>query len=94
MFDADNVECIAYDPHHHRLACSGHSGKVKLHRLERDGKPFVYHISPDLPTGVLNVAGNLVTLWTSDTGGSIPRTVIFGDKGQQLKVYCLESGEW
>ena len=40
------------------------------------------------------VAGNLVKLWCYDTGGSIPRTVIFGDKGQRVKVYCLENGEW
>jgi hypothetical protein len=38
-------------------------------------------------------AGNLVVLWTADTSGCIPRTVVFTDQGRLLNIYCLENGE-
>ena len=41
-----------------------------------------------------NITGNVVELWEFDSGGDggIPRTVCFGDKGREVKVYHLETG--
>lgn len=38
VFDGDNIESFAYDPVYQQLACTSHNGKLRLNRLERDGK--------------------------------------------------------
>jgi hypothetical protein len=89
-FDADSIEAMAYDPVHHRLACTSHSGKLRLLQLERAGKPEPLYFVRN--THVLNGPGNLVKIFNVDNGKGIPRAVIFGS-GQRVAVYCLRSGE-
>ena len=80
---------MAYDPVHRRLACTSHSGKLRVLRLEREGKPL--YIARN--THVLNGAGTLGGLLNVDNGKGIPRAVIFGNGGQRITVYCLKTGE-
>ncbi|KDR65526.1 hypothetical protein GALMADRAFT_148633 [Galerina marginata CBS 339.88] len=78
IFDTGiSVEAIAFDPNQQRLVTAGHNGSVKMFRLNKEG---------NLPTP-------LVALWNVDPSQAIPRSLHFLNKGEDLMIFHLESGE-
>ncbi len=81
---------MAYDQIHQRLACTSHNGRVRLHRLERDGELLKCPCpTPVLSVGRRKLGGTLDhrNYWTYPTyrhvrrSRTIAKRVLFGDWG-------------
>lgn len=88
----DSVEAIAFDPVNYRVVTTSHQGKIKMFRLEKDGKAkWRIHVLENKLTCCQS--SELLLLWTIDQIEAIARSAHFVNRGEEVVVYALESGE-
>ena len=86
----DCVETVNFDHINFRIVTASHNGKIKMFRLDRDGKSKLRFLSPSSFSGFNSEAS---LLWTVDLSEAIPRSAHFVNRGEDIVIYALETGE-
>jgi|SRR5271169_2965920 len=86
----DCVETVNFDHINFRIVTASHNGKIKMFRLDRDGTSKLRFLSPS-PLSGFNSEASL--LWTVDLSEAIPRSAHFVNRGDDIVIYALETGE-
>lgn len=91
----ESVEAIDYDRNKCQLILSGHTGKIKLFQVEKNGK-----INLLCQRLMLNyISGTMIAMWSKNWNDTlegkcvIPRSIFFTEKGESIAVFGLESGK-
>ena len=86
----DCVETVSFDHINFRIVTASHNGAVKMFRLDRDGTGRLRFLNLG-PLSRLNLEVSL--LWTVDLSEAIPRFAHFVNRGEDIIIYALETGE-
>jgi hypothetical protein len=84
------METVSFDHINFRIVTASHNGAVKMFRLDRDGTSRLKFLNPG-PLSGLNL--EVSPLWTVNLSEAIPRSVHFVNRGEDIIIYALETGE-